>query len=276
MSAAPAPRCRWWRPRNSASPTSRSRPSSPTPRRLGYNDMTDGSRGTFSSSMATISAARNAIKMLRERAAKMWDIPVDDVVWEDGHATAKGEKHGNLSPLSQGDRGRGAQYGRADRRAQRTRRRRRGRVVRYPYLRCRGRSGDRRHAGGALHRGAGRRKGGASDLCRGPVPGWRGAGHRLGAERGVYLRRGRPAAEPRLPRLPHPGLLGPADDRHADPRDPQPQPPLRRARRGRDLDRAAAGGNRQCGVERGRRAHDPHPDVATTHPRRAGCKQRAG
>jgi CO/xanthine dehydrogenase Mo-binding subunit len=29
---------------------------------LGYNDMTDGSRGTFSSSMATISAARNAIK----------------------------------------------------------------------------------------------------------------------------------------------------------------------------------------------------------------------
>ena len=41
---------------------------------LGYNDMTDGSRGTFSSSMATISAARNAIKVLRERAAQMWDI----------------------------------------------------------------------------------------------------------------------------------------------------------------------------------------------------------
>src|SRR5206468_3044912 len=41
---------------------------------LGYNDMTDGSRGTFSSSMATISAARNAIKILRERAAQMWDI----------------------------------------------------------------------------------------------------------------------------------------------------------------------------------------------------------
>ena len=67
---------------------------------LGYNDMTDGSRGTFSSSMATISAARNAIKVLRERAAQMWDIPVDDVVWEKGHAIAKGEKHGNLGPLS--------------------------------------------------------------------------------------------------------------------------------------------------------------------------------
>lgn len=67
---------------------------------LGYNDMTDGSRGTFSSSMATISAARNAIKTLRERAAQMWDIPVEDVVWEKGHAIAKGEKYGNLSPYS--------------------------------------------------------------------------------------------------------------------------------------------------------------------------------
>lgn len=67
---------------------------------LGYNDMTDGSRGTFSSSMATISAARNAIKVLRDRAAQMWDIPVDDVAWEHGHAVAKGEKHGNLGKLS--------------------------------------------------------------------------------------------------------------------------------------------------------------------------------
>ena len=67
---------------------------------LGYNDMTDGSRGTFSSSMATISAARNAIQVLRARAAEMWDIPVDDVVWEKGRAIAKGDKHGNLPPLS--------------------------------------------------------------------------------------------------------------------------------------------------------------------------------
>ncbi|MDX8527437.1 xanthine dehydrogenase family protein molybdopterin-binding subunit [Mesorhizobium sp. MSK_1335] len=67
---------------------------------LGYNDMTDGSRGTFSSSMATISAARNAILILRDRAAQTWDIPVEDVTWEKGHAIAKGEKYGNLSPLS--------------------------------------------------------------------------------------------------------------------------------------------------------------------------------
>ncbi len=67
---------------------------------LGYNDMTDGSRGTFSSSMATISAARNAIAVMKERAAAMWEIPVDDVIWEDGHAKAVGKKHGNLPPLS--------------------------------------------------------------------------------------------------------------------------------------------------------------------------------
>lgn len=67
---------------------------------LGHNDMTDGSRGTFSSGMATVLAARNAVSILRERAARMWEISVDDVVWEDGHAKATGSSHGNLSPLS--------------------------------------------------------------------------------------------------------------------------------------------------------------------------------
>ena len=67
---------------------------------LGYNDMTDGSRGTFSSSMATISAARNAIDIMRHRASIMWDIPVEDVLWEDGHARAAGSKYDNLGRLS--------------------------------------------------------------------------------------------------------------------------------------------------------------------------------
>ena len=67
---------------------------------LGHNDMTDGSRGTFSSSMATIMSARNAIKILKERAALMWDISADKVEWVDGHAQATGKKYGNLAPLS--------------------------------------------------------------------------------------------------------------------------------------------------------------------------------
>jgi CO/xanthine dehydrogenase Mo-binding subunit len=67
---------------------------------LGHNDMTEGSRGTFSSGMATVFAARDAIGVLKERAAKMWGVPVDDVVWENGQAVATGEGHGNLPPLS--------------------------------------------------------------------------------------------------------------------------------------------------------------------------------
>ena len=67
---------------------------------LGHNDMTEGSRGTFSSGMATVFAARDAIGVLKERAAKMWGVPVDDVVWENGQAVATGKGHGNLPPLS--------------------------------------------------------------------------------------------------------------------------------------------------------------------------------
>jgi len=67
---------------------------------LGHNDTTEGSRGTFSSGMATIFAARNAIEVLKERAAKMWEIDVADVEWKEGKAIAKGMKHSNLAPLS--------------------------------------------------------------------------------------------------------------------------------------------------------------------------------
>jgi len=67
---------------------------------LGHNDMTDGSRGTFSSSMSAIVSARNAIEVLKGRAAKMWDIPVEKVIWEEGCAKPVGKKYGNLAPLS--------------------------------------------------------------------------------------------------------------------------------------------------------------------------------
>jgi CO/xanthine dehydrogenase Mo-binding subunit len=67
---------------------------------LGHNDTTEGSRGTFSSGMATIFAARQAIGVLKERAAKMWDIPVEDVEWKDGKAITLKSEHGNLNALS--------------------------------------------------------------------------------------------------------------------------------------------------------------------------------
>jgi CO/xanthine dehydrogenase Mo-binding subunit len=67
---------------------------------LGHNDTTEGSRGTFSSGMATIFAARNAIEVLKQRAAATWEIPVDQVVWEAGEARAKGKQNSNLPPLT--------------------------------------------------------------------------------------------------------------------------------------------------------------------------------
>ncbi len=75
---------------------------------LGHNDMTDGSRGTFSSSMAAIDATRKVVTSLRERAAKTLEIPVEDVVWEDGEAKPTGDKYGNLKTLTLKDLAAGA------------------------------------------------------------------------------------------------------------------------------------------------------------------------
>jgi len=67
---------------------------------LGYNDVTDGSRVTFASGMATIHAARDAIKKLCGRAAKVWGIPEEAVVWEKGFAKPSGANAGNFEPMS--------------------------------------------------------------------------------------------------------------------------------------------------------------------------------
>ena len=70
---------------------------------LGYNDVTDGSRVTFASGLATIQAARDAIGKLCERAAKMWGISADAVTWEKGYAKPSGPNAGDFEPLSLAD-----------------------------------------------------------------------------------------------------------------------------------------------------------------------------
>ncbi len=70
---------------------------------LGHNEMTDGSRGTFASSMSAIRSCRLAIDDMRQRAATMWDIDLDDVTWENGHAHAGGSSGSNHAPLSIAD-----------------------------------------------------------------------------------------------------------------------------------------------------------------------------
>ena len=67
---------------------------------LGHCDITDGSRVTFASGLATIRAARDAIDKMCGRAAAMWGIPRDAVTWEDGQAKPAGCNAGKFKPLS--------------------------------------------------------------------------------------------------------------------------------------------------------------------------------
>jgi CO/xanthine dehydrogenase Mo-binding subunit len=67
---------------------------------LGYNDVSEGSRVTFSTGMATIQAAEDAKEKLCARAAKMWGIPAQAVVWENGTAKPAGDNAGKFEPLS--------------------------------------------------------------------------------------------------------------------------------------------------------------------------------
>jgi CO/xanthine dehydrogenase Mo-binding subunit len=67
---------------------------------LGYNDMTGGSRVAFAVGLATIQAARDLVETLCARAAGIWGIPPEAVVWEDGHAKPAGANAGAFDPLS--------------------------------------------------------------------------------------------------------------------------------------------------------------------------------
>ena len=67
---------------------------------LGHNDVTDGSRVTFSVGLATIKAAKAAKKELCKRAAKLWGIDEDAVIWKEGYAYPAGANAGNQEPLS--------------------------------------------------------------------------------------------------------------------------------------------------------------------------------
>ncbi len=67
---------------------------------LGHNDVTDGSRVTFAVGLATIKAAREAIKIMCARVAKIWGIDEDAVYWEDGYAKPSGPNAGTFDPMS--------------------------------------------------------------------------------------------------------------------------------------------------------------------------------
>ena len=67
-------------------PVERVRPMVGDTESVGYTDLTGGSRVTFATGAAVIEASRKVVDDLRQRAANIWDIPVEDVKWEDGTA----------------------------------------------------------------------------------------------------------------------------------------------------------------------------------------------
>ena len=67
---------------------------------IGYTFLTGGSRVTFATGMAAIEAAGKVVEELRARAARIWDIPVDAVAWEDGYAKPSGSNAGDFEPMS--------------------------------------------------------------------------------------------------------------------------------------------------------------------------------
>jgi len=67
---------------------------------IGYSNLTGGSRVTFASSMVVTEATHKVIGTLCERAAKIWKIDPDAVVWENGEARPAGPNAGKFPPLS--------------------------------------------------------------------------------------------------------------------------------------------------------------------------------
>ena len=241
---------------------------------LGFNRVTAGSRTTFASGMIIVDSARKAIAELCKRAAQIWGVPEEGVTFEDGYCRPASSNVGTFEPLSIAQiaakttpthgaisghsemnvTGAGPGFGLH--------------IVDVEVDKETGRVDIKRYtvvedAGKAIHPAPG----------RGPIPGRRRAGHRLGAQRGILLRRRRPHAERELPRLSHAGRFRRADDRHRDRRGAQSAAPVWAARRRRGAGGADHGGDRQCDRRRHRHTSAITADVAAEAPEADGRKR---
>jgi CO/xanthine dehydrogenase Mo-binding subunit len=62
--------------------------------------LTGGSRVTFAAALVVTKATEQVIQTLRERAAKLWKIDVEAVIWENGEARPASTNAGDFPPLS--------------------------------------------------------------------------------------------------------------------------------------------------------------------------------
>ena len=65
-----------------------------------YTHVTGGSRVTYATGLAVIDACKQVIENMRGRAAMIWDVDVEGVIWEDGMAKPAGSNVGDFDPLS--------------------------------------------------------------------------------------------------------------------------------------------------------------------------------
>jgi CO/xanthine dehydrogenase Mo-binding subunit len=67
---------------------------------VGYTHVTGGSRVTFASGTAVVNAAKAVVKDLCKRAAMIWDVDPDAVIWAEGTAKPAGRNVGDFPPLT--------------------------------------------------------------------------------------------------------------------------------------------------------------------------------
>jgi CO/xanthine dehydrogenase Mo-binding subunit len=66
---------------------------------VGYTHVTGGSRVTFATGMAVIDASKKLVDELRGRAAMIWGVDVEGVIWEEGHAKPASSNVGDFPPM---------------------------------------------------------------------------------------------------------------------------------------------------------------------------------
>jgi CO/xanthine dehydrogenase Mo-binding subunit len=67
---------------------------------VGYTHVTGGSRVTFATGMAVVEATKKVITDLCTRAAKLWKVDPEGVVWENGYAKPASSNVGEFPPMS--------------------------------------------------------------------------------------------------------------------------------------------------------------------------------
>ena len=70
---------------------------------LGFNRVTAGSRTTFSVGMVVVDNARKCITELCRRAANIWGVAEEEVVYEDGQVKPASSNVGDFEPMSVGE-----------------------------------------------------------------------------------------------------------------------------------------------------------------------------